>query len=103
SRRHTRSKRDWSSDVCSSDLDPALAFCAASGSTAARYGHTDLGRIEPGRRADLVILDSPLGGQGEDAFDAMREGNVPAVAGVLRSEERRVGGERATRQLGAPG
>src|SRR5207249_6073378 len=24
-RRHTRSKRDWSSDVCSSDLDAALA------------------------------------------------------------------------------
>src|SRR5437868_10063004 len=24
-RRHTRSKRDWSSDVCSSDLDPAPA------------------------------------------------------------------------------
>src|SRR6266513_4268183 len=23
-RRHTRSKRDWSSDVCSSDLDPAV-------------------------------------------------------------------------------
>src|SRR5207249_7959034 len=23
--RHTRSKRDWSSDVCSSDLQPALA------------------------------------------------------------------------------
>src|SRR5699024_12023221 len=23
-RRHTRSKRDWSSDVCSSDLSPAL-------------------------------------------------------------------------------
>src|SRR5207249_7581432 len=25
-RRHTRSKRDWSSDVCSSDLQVALAF-----------------------------------------------------------------------------
>src|SRR5699024_11283483 len=24
-RRHTRSKRDWSSDVCSSDLDPLQA------------------------------------------------------------------------------
>src|SRR5207249_5674404 len=24
-RRHTRSKRDWSSDVCSSDLDAAFA------------------------------------------------------------------------------
>src|SRR5699024_11463763 len=23
-RRHTRSKRDWSSDVCSSDLDPVI-------------------------------------------------------------------------------
>src|SRR5699024_11706336 len=25
-RRHTRSKRDWSSDVCSSDLDKAYQF-----------------------------------------------------------------------------
>src|SRR5699024_11385075 len=25
-RRHTRSKRDWSSDVCSSDLDGPLSF-----------------------------------------------------------------------------
>src|SRR5699024_11675351 len=25
-RRHTRSKRDWSSDVCSSDLDLTLAY-----------------------------------------------------------------------------
>src|SRR5437868_10456777 len=27
SRRHTRSKRDWSSDVCSSDLINAIAHC----------------------------------------------------------------------------
>src|SRR5699024_11843534 len=25
-RRHTRSKRDWSSDVCSSDLDPTMTI-----------------------------------------------------------------------------
>src|SRR6266513_4418348 len=32
-RRHTRSKRDWSSDVCSSDLDEelALGFCLTEG------------------------------------------------------------------------
>src|SRR5699024_5710232 len=30
-RRHTRSKRDWSSDVCSSDLEPLLAENAAEG------------------------------------------------------------------------
>src|SRR5207249_9204666 len=28
-RRHTRSKRDWSSDVCSSDLDALLNFSRA--------------------------------------------------------------------------
>src|SRR5699024_12069181 len=31
--RHTRSKRDWSSDVCSSDLALALAACSDSGSS----------------------------------------------------------------------
>src|SRR5699024_11608089 len=29
-RRHTRSKRDWSSDVCSSDLVRARAVCVVS-------------------------------------------------------------------------
>src|SRR5699024_12188135 len=30
-RRHTRSKRDWSSDVCSSDLNLAVVECAGVG------------------------------------------------------------------------
>src|SRR5207253_5464926 len=30
-RRHTRWPRDWSSDVCSSDLSPAISRSAASG------------------------------------------------------------------------
>src|SRR5207249_5936836 len=29
-RRHTRSKRDWSSDVCSSDLGAALGTCVGT-------------------------------------------------------------------------
>src|SRR5699024_11976489 len=39
-RRHTRSKRDWSSDVCSSDLDLPNSHHAKSGdsfSTSPRY------------------------------------------------------------------
>src|SRR5699024_11456006 len=32
-RRHTISKRDWSSDVCSSDLNPGLSFLAVNLST----------------------------------------------------------------------
>src|SRR5699024_12219651 len=37
-RRHTRSKRDWSSDVCSSDLWPAAS---GRGRRVSRSPHTD--------------------------------------------------------------
>src|SRR5699024_11475348 len=36
-RRHTRSKRDWSSDVCSSDLDDAYTFASDEGIEVIQY------------------------------------------------------------------
>src|SRR5256712_9371782 len=36
-RRHTRSDRDWSSDVCSSDLDHELTFVDERRSGSTRY------------------------------------------------------------------
>src|SRR6266513_27079 len=36
-RRHTRSKRDWSSDVCSSDLDGGLDAIETGGANLARH------------------------------------------------------------------
>jgi enamidase len=63
-------------------LAPEEAIAAATGSTAVRYG-LEQGRIAPGRPADLVILDAPLGGEGETAFEALRLGDTPAVASVL--------------------
>src|SRR5206468_10118293 len=78
--RHTRSDRDWSSDVCSSDL--GLEILDGIGSTemchtfiANRRGHVrpgSSGTVVPGYEAKLVD-------------DAGRE--------VARSEERRVGKE----------
>src|SRR2546429_2310796 len=44
-RRHTRCSRDWSSDVCSSDLDVAERACVLCGQTAA---------FEPRKAADAV-------------------------------------------------
>src|SRR5437868_9938723 len=73
-RRHTRSKRDWSSDVCSSDLPDRAHVVALE-------GRAELGNVL-GREA----------GEGHRQVEA--QGHV-AVAGVAeaRSEERRVGKE----------
>src|SRR5690349_24719819 len=73
-RRHTRSLRDWSSDVCSSDL------------LGLRAGH------------DLLDADALVARlraeQGEQILD---RGGGGAVADQMRSEERRVGKECRSR------
>src|SRR5437868_10550650 len=68
-RRHTRSKRDWSSDVCSSDLN--------------RFTHTD---TKPGE-----FSTSQMGDDGIQAV--MPAGTAGSFEPCLRSEERRVGKE----------
>src|SRR5699024_12156120 len=88
-RRHTRSKRDWSSDVCSSDLRIVLATAVvlllswlgpAAGAAAAAAGDAPRGEI------DIVLPDfatiSVLGGMSGAALLGI---------GLVRSEERRVG------------
>src|SRR5437660_12112187 len=67
-RRHTRWPRDWSSDVCSSDLVPSISADSTSGSTP---GALD-SRVPP------VLVR-------------------PVVANGARSEERRVGKEGRSR------
>src|SRR5207249_8211670 len=80
-RRHTRSKRDWSSDVCSSDL-------AKAGRRVLLFEREQFPRFHVGESllpATVPILD--------------RLGALPAVAahGFQRSEERRVGKECRSR------
>src|SRR5207249_7558706 len=90
-RRHTRSKRDWSSDVCSSDLyRKAIRLTAQISSIVASMGRlqTGGGLIDPdpvlGHAANFLYMltgERPSG-LATRAFD---------VALILRSEERRVG------------
>src|SRR5206468_8590946 len=76
-RRHTRSDRDWSSDVCSSDL----ALDEAPGAFAAD---------EPVALDDhLALRDDERGGTLDDGAFV----RVVVDAHVERSEERRVGKE----------
>ncbi len=63
-------------------LDPDLAFCAASGSTARRYG-LDAGRLAPGLAGDLIVLDAPIGGATETALDALATGDTPGISCVV--------------------
>src|SRR5690606_39950342 len=75
-RRHTRFSRDWSSDVCSSDLGLAHALAAVEGELRAAPAH---------RAHHLSHLGLRLGDGG---------GGLPdALPLALRSEERRVGKE----------
>src|SRR5690349_24228264 len=84
-RRHTRSLRDWSSDVCSSDLDVDRADAPARLAQLAEEGASGV-RLSPKTR-------SP----GDDPFAIWR---AAARLGLARSEERRVGKE--CRSRGSP-
>src|SRR5690606_40326950 len=91
--RHTRFSRDWSSDVCSSDLLGLLLAAAEGLEDALAQLAADLQGVEE----LLELLADPralaqLGGLGLDGHVAHQLGE-PAVHQHLgdRSEERRVG------------
>src|SRR5690606_39716229 len=85
-RRHTRFSRDWSSDVCSSDLDRATVLtpdpaARASRALAAAEAHDLAGDPDEALRLLAATQAAPLTG---------------AQAARVRSEERRVGKEGAS-------
>src|SRR5690349_25163052 len=80
-RRHTRSLRDWSSDVCSSDLEEPMAAAIGAGLPVQSAGGSMVVDIGGGTTEVAVIS---LGG----------------IVAATRSEERRVGKE--CRSRGAP-
>src|SRR5207247_4403010 len=90
-RRHTRSTRDWSSDVCSSDLAARkTAFHHANAAFHAGRGATMLG--------DRALLQGQHAEVEGDRIEPARKDDARAAASGgfmmrVRSEERRVGKE----------
>src|SRR3989449_5342280 len=80
-RRHTRCSRDWSSDVCSSDLASMPRDCSASNTL--RPESNDTSR-------SLELPPSSTATRPNTAGSVTRSGGKVSV---LRSEERRVGEE----------
>lgn len=76
-------------------LDPATILAAATGTTAQRYG-LDVGVLDVGRPADIVVFDAPVGSEATTALDALAIGDVPAVAAVLIDGDLRVTRSKVT-------
>src|SRR5207249_9738905 len=63
-RRHTRSKRDWSSDVCSSDLTFRISEAAqAARNLQELFGaiHRIVGELMPAKNFYIALYDAPSG------------------------------------------
>ena len=63
-------------------IAPEAAVAAATGNVAALHG-LDVGVIAPGRPADLLVVDAPLGSQGADAAGALAIGDTLSVASTI--------------------
>src|SRR5207249_8308856 len=93
-RRHTRSKRDWSSDVCSSDLENLISRKAAH--TIADVHFSSQCRAGDDQAVTLQsknAVDRETEVSWRLCFPACQEHLRNTVAEFLRSEERRVGKE----------
>jgi enamidase len=70
------------------EISPEECIAAATGNNARIYG-LDCGLLAPGKAADIVVLDAPDGGTQNNALDAIRNGDIAAVAAVIAGGEPR--------------
>lgn len=65
-----------------SQVAPELAVCMATGNTAKLYG-LNRGVVAPGKEADLVFMDTPMGSPGKDLLGALIQGDTPGVSIIM--------------------
>ena len=76
-------------------LAPEAAICMATGNTARVY-KLPVGLIEPGREADLCIVDAPIGSVGTTALEALTAGDLFGISMVLIDGQIKIGRSRNT-------
>src|SRR5207247_5017691 len=98
----TRSTRDWSSDVCSSDLPQASSLSVGVGEVNAGPSVDTFNPPNPNRALDAFLVTNPF--TGAPVFDAASWAAKAAAdaswadASWARSEERRVGKQSMCRE-----
>ena len=65
------------------DLAPEVCVAMATGNPAKVYTKLNRGVIAPGKEADLLIMDKPMGSVGEDAMGAFKCGDIPGLSYVI--------------------
>src|SRR5690606_40872297 len=93
-RRHTRFSRDWSSDVCSSDLAPNPAGDLAGPASDEKFYVLDMFPYPSGKG---LHVGHPLGYIATDVIGRYQRMKGKNVLHALRSEERRGGKEGRNR------
>jgi enamidase len=73
------------------EVPPEKAVCMATGNVGHAHG-LDIGRIEEGRPADIVLLHKITGSVAKDALDSFAKGDLPGISTVIIDGEIRVAG-----------
>lgn len=63
-------------------MPPERFICAATGSNARTY-RLDSGFLQPGKAADIVLIDAPDGGTQTSALAAIKHGDIAAIGAVI--------------------
>ncbi len=81
---------------CLTKYPAEMIVAAATGNNAAVY-KLDTGFLKPGKAADVILVDAPLGGSKTAALDAIKHGDYPAIpAAFTDGAPRFVGRSRNT-------
>ena len=64
-------------------LAPEICVAMATGNPAKVYDKLNRGIIAPGKEADLLIMDAPMGSVGNDAMEAFAAGDLPGLTYVI--------------------
>ena len=73
------------------EVAPETVICMATGNVGRAHG-LDIGILEEGRPADLVLLHKITGSVATDALDSFAKGDLPGISTVIIDGEIRVAG-----------
>jgi len=79
------------------EVPPEKTICMATGNVGRAHG-LDIGILEEGRPADVVLMHKITGSVARDALDSFSKGDLPGISYVIIDGEIRVAGRSQTKR-----